>query len=141
MIITIIVILGALLWLLMETNWLTIRLPTYAPEPVIELPNIRKVSLMLDAHGILALAGVIGPLILVTLDLIASFSVPKYSWFRQSMSSLALTSKGWIETIGFMLMGLMIESFTAGLYLNIKRRRGFGFGTALLVFFLGLACW
>jgi len=59
---------------------------------------------------------------------------------RQSISSLALTSMGWIQTIGFMLIGLMIESFTAGLYLNINRRRGFGFGTALLAF-SGLACW
>ena len=45
---------------------------------------------------------------------------------------------GRIQTIGFMLIGTMVESFTAGLYLNIKRRRGFGFGTALLAF-LGLA--
>ena len=30
---------------------------------------------------------------------------------------------------------IMIESFTAGLYLNIKRRRGFGFGTVLLALF------
>ena len=135
MIAAIIVILGALLWLLMETNWLTIRLSASAPEPVIKLPDRRKVFRMLDAHGILALAGIVGPLILVTMDLIAAFAEPKYSLVRQSMSSLALTSKGWIETIGFMLMGLMIESFTAGLYLNIKRRRGFGFGIGLLAFF------
>ena len=130
-----IIILGALLWLLLETNWFTISLPAYAPEPLIKLPDRRKVFGMLDAYGILASAGIVGPLILVTLDLIAAFAEPKYSLVRQSMSSLALTSKGWIETIGFMLMGLMIESFTAGLYLNIKRRRGFGFGIALLAFF------
>lgn len=135
MIIAIIIILGALLWLLVETNWLTIRLPTYAPELVIRLPDMRNVFGMLDAQGILALAGIVGPLILVTMDLIAAFTQPEYSLVRQSMSSLALTSRGWIETIGFMLMGLMIESFTAGLYLNIKRRRGFGFGIALLAFF------
>ena len=135
MIIVIIIILGALIWLLMETNWLTIRLPTYAAEPVIDLPNLRKISWILNTHGILGLAGIVGPLILVTMDLIAAFSDPKYSLVRQSISSLALTSKGWLQTIGFMLMGLMIESFTAGLYLNIKRRRGFGFGIALLAFF------
>jgi hypothetical membrane protein len=135
MITAIIIILGALLWLLIETNWLSIRLTAYASEPVIKLPDRRKVFGMLDTHGILALAGIVGPLILVTMDLIAAFAEPKYSLVRQSMSSLALTSKGWIETIGFMMMGLMIESFTAGLYLNIKRRRGFGFGTALLAFF------
>jgi hypothetical protein len=42
---------------------------------------------------------------------------------------------GWIQTTGFMLIGLLIEAFTAGLFLNIKRRRGFGFGIALLAFF------
>ena len=135
MIIAIIIILGALIWLLIETNWLTIRLTTNAQEPVIKLPDRRKVFGMLNAHGILGLAGILGPLILVTMDWIAAFSDPKYSLVRQSISSLALTSKGWLQTIGFMLMGLMIESFTAGLYLNIKRRRGFGFGIALLAFF------
>jgi len=89
----------------------------------------------LDAHGLLALAGIVGPLILITLDLTGAFIQPGYSITRQSMSSLAITSKGWIETIGFMLMGIMIESFTAALYLNIQRRRGFGLATTLLVFF------
>jgi hypothetical protein len=135
MIITIVIIFGALVWLLIETNWLTIRLPAYATEPVIHLPNARTFLGMLDTEGILGLAGIVGPLILVALDLTAAFIQPGYSIIRQSMSSLAIASKGWIETIGFMLMGLMIESFTAGLYLNIKRGRGFGLATALLVFF------
>jgi hypothetical protein len=135
MIIAIIVILVALFWLMIETNWLTIRLPYYASETVIELPDIRKIYRMLDAYGILALAGIVGPIMLIILDLTASLTAPDYSPIQQSMSSLALTSSGWIETIGFMLMGLMIEAFTAGLYLNIKRKRGFGFGTVLLTIF------
>ncbi len=135
MIIAIIVFLGALVWLLIETKWLTIRLPIYAAKPVVVFPNMWKVFRMLGIHGVLALAGIIGPLILVTMDLIGAFTALGYSPVRQTMSSLALTSKGWMATIGFMLMGLMIESFTAVLYLNIKRRRGFGFGTALLTFF------
>lgn len=135
MIIAIITILGALLWLMVETKWLTIKLPVYTLEPVINIPNMREITGALDASGILALAGIVGPFMLVTLDLIAAFTAPDYSIIRQSMSALALTSKGGIETIGFMMMGLMIEAFTAGLYLNIKRRRGFGFGTALLTFF------
>ena len=43
MIAAIIIILGALFWLLMETNWLTIRLPTYTLEPTIEIPDLRNV--------------------------------------------------------------------------------------------------
>jgi hypothetical protein len=95
MIVASIIILGALFWLLMETNWLTIRLPTYAAEPVIELSNLRNTLGLLNTHGILALAGIIGPFILVTLDLVAAFSQPKYSLVRQSINSLALTSMGW----------------------------------------------
>jgi MFS family permease len=89
----------------------------------------------LDIHGLLAVAGIVGPLVLVVLDLAAALAVPKYNLVRDSISSLALTSLGWIQTIGFLVIGLMIEIFTAGLFLNIKRRRGFGFGILLLALF------
>src|SRR5271157_4105209 len=89
----------------------------------------------LDIHGILALAGIVGPLVLIALDLTAALAVPKYDLIRDSISSLALTSMGWIQTIGFLVIGLLIEIFTAGLFLNIKRRRGFGFGILLLALF------
>ena len=89
----------------------------------------------LDIHGILAVAGIIGPLVLVALDLTAAFAMPQYNIIRDTISSLALTSMGWIQTIGFLVIGLMIEIFTAGLFLNIKRRRGFDFGIFLMVLF------
>jgi len=89
----------------------------------------------LDIHGILALAGIAGPLVLIALDLTAAFAMPKYDVIRDTISSLALTSMGWIQTIGFLVIGLLIEIFTAGLFLNIKRRRGFGFGILLLALF------
>ena len=89
----------------------------------------------LDIHGILALAGIVGPLVLIALDLTAALAVPNYNLVRDSISSLALTSLGWIQTIGFLVIGLLIEIFTAGLFLNIKRRRGFDFGIFLMVLF------
>jgi hypothetical protein len=88
-----------------------------------------------DVGIFLALCGATGPLILVAMDLVAALTQPKYSLVHDSISALALTSVGWIQTTGFMLIGLLIEAFTAGLFLNIKRRRGFGFGIALLAFF------
>ncbi len=89
----------------------------------------------LDIHGILAVAGIVGPLVLVALDLTAAFAMPQYDLIRDTISSLALTSMGWIQTIGFLVIGLMIEIFTAGLFLNIKRRRGFDLGIFLMVLF------
>jgi hypothetical membrane protein len=95
---------------------------------------------VLDAYGILALAGIVGPLVLVALDIAAAVSEPKYSLMRDSISALGLTSLGWIQTIGFVVFGLLVEIFTAGLFLNIRRRQLFDLGIGLLTFFgFGLA--
>jgi hypothetical protein len=95
---------------------------------------------VLDAYGILALAGIVEPLVLVALDIAAAVSEPKYSLIRDSISVLGLTSLGWIQTIGFVVFGLLVEIFTAGLFLNIHRRHLFDLGIGLLTFFgFGLA--
>ena len=93
-----------------------------------------------DAYGILAWAGIIGPLVLVALDITAAISQPKYSLIKDSISALGLTSLGWIQTIGFVVFGLLVEIFTAGLFLNIRRKHLFDVGIGLLTFFgFGLA--
>ncbi len=95
---------------------------------------------MLDAYGILAVSGIVGPLVLVALDIAAAVSEPKYNLVRDSISALGLTSLGWIQTIGFVVFGLLVEIFTAGLFLNIRRKQLFDLGIGLLVFFaFGLA--
>ncbi len=48
----------------------------------------------LDVRGILALAGVAGPFVLILADLAAAFSEPGYDFVRDSISSLALTPNG-----------------------------------------------
>lgn len=89
----------------------------------------------LDITGILALGGIVGPLVLIIADLSAAFSQTGYSFIRDSISSLALTHLGWIQTIGFLAIGLLIQFFAAGLLISIRKRRGFGFGISLLSFF------
>lgn len=42
---------------------------------------------------------------------------------------------GWILTVAFLITGLLVEVFTAGLFLGIHRERGFGLGLILLVCF------
>ena len=133
------IIICAYFWLLVETDWLTIRLPRvpespHVPETRPELAPQAKEGVR-DVGIFLALCGTTGPFILVAMDLVATLTQPQYSLVHDLISALALTSVGWIQTTGFMLIGLLIEAFTAGLFLNIKRRRGFGFGIALLAFF------
>jgi hypothetical protein len=89
----------------------------------------------MNVHSLLALAGMAGPIVLTVTDFSAAFTSPAYSLVRDSISSLALTHLGWIQTIGFLAIGLLIEIFTAGLLYNIKKSRGFLLAIALLVFF------
>ena len=56
---------------------------------------------MLDAYGILAVSGIVGPLVLVALDIAAAVSEPKYNLVRDSISALGLTSLGWIQNDRF----------------------------------------
>ncbi len=95
----------------------------------------RPIIKQLNLNSLLALAGMIGPVILIAADLTAAFSQPGYNWLRDSISSLAWTPMGWLQTIGFLAMGLLTELFVAGIFFNIRSRRGFGIGIGLLVFF------
>jgi hypothetical protein len=89
----------------------------------------------LNIHSALAVAGMLGPMLVTIGDLTASVSNPDYSLVKNSISSLALLPIGWLQTIGFLALGLLVEIFTAGLLFNIKRARGFHLGIIVLIFF------
>ena len=97
--------------------------------------HLLSFSRRLNIHSALALAGILGPLMLAAGDLSAALNTPNYSLVRNSISSLALTSIGWLQTIGFLALGLLVEIFTAGLLFNIKRFRWFHLGITVFVFF------
>jgi hypothetical membrane protein len=102
------------------------------------MPGISRlvsISKRLNIHNALALAGIVGPIVLVVGDLTASLSTPNYSLVSDSISSLALTPIGWLQTVGFLAMGLLVEVFVAGLLFNIRRARGFHLSIGLSVFF------
>ena len=102
-------------------------LVTHKIVPFLKLCNI---------HTALAVAGIVGPFVLSISDISAGLASPGYSIVHDSISSLALTNVGWIQTIGFLVLGLLVEVFTAGLLLNIKRGiRWFYLGIGIFVFF------
>jgi len=90
-------------------------------------------SKRVNMNSALALAGVVGPIVLVVGDLAASLSTPNYSLIGDSISRLALTPIGWLQTVCFLAVGLLLEIFVAGLLLNIRRARGFRLGIGLLI--------
>lgn len=99
--------------------------------------NARPRSIIgpLNIYGVLALAGVVGPIVLIAADLVAAISAPSYNLIRDSISSLVWAPLGWLQTIGFLVIGLLVEVFVAGLLFSIRGRRGFGLGIGLLVAF------
>jgi hypothetical protein len=86
----------------------------------------------LGANSVPALVGIAGPVVVIVGDLTASLSVPGYSPIRDSVSSFALTSLGWLQSICFLAMGTLLVIFVGGLYFGIRRARGFRAGITLL---------
>lgn len=89
-------------------------------------------SKRLNINSVPALVGIVGPIVVIVGDLAASLSTPGYSLVRDTVSSLALTRIGWLQSICFLAMGLLLEIFVAGLFFNIHRARGFRLGIGLL---------
>jgi len=89
-------------------------------------------SKRLNINSVPALVGIVGPIVVIVGDLAASLSTPGYSLVRNSVSSLALEPIGWLQSICFLAMGLLLEIFVAGLFFNIRRARGFHAGMVLL---------
>ena len=86
----------------------------------------------LNINNVPALVGIVGPIVVVVGDIVASLSIPGYSPIRDSISSLALTPIGWLQSICFLAMGLLMEILIAGAFFNIRRARGFYPGIGLL---------
>jgi len=89
-------------------------------------------SKRLNINSVPAIVGIVGPIVVVVGDLAASLATPGYSLVRNSVSSLALEPIGWLQSICFLAMGLLLEIFVAGLFFNIRRARGFHAGIVLL---------
>jgi MFS family permease len=91
-------------------------------------------SKRLNIDSVPAIVGIVGPIVVIVGDLAASLSTPGYSLVRDTVSSLALTGIGWLQSICFLAMGLLLEIFVAGLFFNLRRARGFHAGIVLLAF-------
>jgi hypothetical membrane protein len=111
-----------------KVEYLKARIDEYR----LKLPFFLK---KLNIHSVVAVAGIIGPLMLTVGDLTAALSDPNYSLVKNSISSLALTHIGWLQTIGFLALGLLVEVFSTGLLFSVKREKWFFLGIGVLVFF------
>jgi hypothetical membrane protein len=100
---------------------------------------IRSLSEHVDVETVLATSGIMGPIIFVAADIILGLLNPGYNFLHSSISSLARTELGWIQTLGFMVAGILVVLFAVGLFLGLRGGRAFRLGIAAMVLFaLGL---
>lgn len=83
-------------------------------------------------RSLLAMAGVIGPLLLLTAEIMVLPTVHDYSPIRDSISSLAWTALGWVENGSFVTTGLLMEIFAAVLFLGIRGAKAFNLGVVFV---------
>ena len=85
--------------------------------------------------GTTAIAGLIAIFVMGVTELLLIFRDVEYNPVIESISSLGLLSLGWVQTISFLIAGLLIEVFTIGLYLNIRHRVTSQISVGILVLF------
>lgn len=85
-------------------------------------------------NRIILLIGITGPVILVIANIITALSAPGYSFISDSISSLAWTRLGWVQTAGFLITALLTEVFAVDLFLSVRTVRGFRLGAAVMAF-------
>ena len=89
----------------------------------------------MNVIGLTAIAGLIAIFVMGVTELLLIFRDVEYNPVIESISSLGLRSLGWVQTISFLIAGLLIEVFTIGLYLNIRHRVTSQISVGILVLF------
>jgi hypothetical protein len=88
--------------------------------------------------SILIACGAIGPLLFMFILLIEGATRPGYSAWHDSVSSLSLSTQGWVQIGNFLLCGLLVLGFALGLRRVLQEDKGAVLGPSLLGV-LGLA--
>jgi hypothetical membrane protein len=88
---------------------------------------------------LLLLAGAVGPLLFWLVVIVDGFTKPGYDARRDFISELALGDHGWVQSANFIVVGLLIIAFAAGLRRLFPAGRASSFGPPLIAIFgLGL---
>lgn len=73
---------------------------------------------------LLLVCGVVGPVLFVVAFLLEGVTRPEYHSLVQSISSLEAGPTGWVQQLNFIVFGLFMASFAAGLRLTLVRGVG-----------------
>jgi hypothetical membrane protein len=79
---------------------------------------------------VLALAGFVGPAVFTVLVIVQGVLQPDYNHIKLPISALAAWPLGWIQETNFLILGLSIIAFAAGLHKGMRPARKASQGAA-----------
>jgi hypothetical membrane protein len=83
--------------------------------------------------AVLALAGIVGPILFTVVALVHSLLRPDHSLVGLPISALATGPSGWVQDVNFVISGVLMLAYPIGLHLEIRQTRWGVVGPALLV--------
>ncbi len=81
---------------------------------------------------LLVACGAVGPLLFISVFLIAGATRADYSAVRHPVSSLSIGHRGWIQVANFIVTGSLLLAFSAGLRRVLRRHGGWVWGPLLV---------
>lgn len=82
---------------------------------------------------VLAIGGIVGPLLFTAVFIVQGFFRPGYSHLSDPVSALAAGPHGWVQNVNFFVFGPLMVAYAVALHLGLRSARSGSFGTALLV--------
>lgn len=99
--------------------------------------SARTVDAQPPARRLLLACGAIGPLLFIAVFLIAGAARANYDPLRHPISSLSLGELGWMQSVNFVVTGLLVQAFAVGMRLALRGSR-IGFWGPLLIGLVGI---
>lgn len=94
---------------------------------------------MVNRGNVLLMAGAIGPALFWLVVIVDGFTKPGYDARAETISELALGEHGWAQSANFIVVGLLMLVFAAGLRRRFPAGKASTFGPLLIALFgLGL---
>ncbi len=81
----------------------------------------------------LAAAGIAGPVMFAVVALVQSLLRPDHGLVEHPISALAAGPSGWVQSVNFLVFGLLMIAYAIGLHLGIRPSRAGMVGVAFLV--------
>lgn len=79
--------------------------------------------MLLVIRNLVNLLGAAGPILFIALTAIAHIIVRGYNWISQTISELALSSDGWLETAALSILGISVGALAVTLYFGLPRTK------------------